>query len=124
MEENNKIIKKENKYICEKCKFKSNVKAHWEAHIKTSLHLTGERKKRVDIKEPFKCEKCEYSSKNKINVKQHYLNEHGTKEEREREFKYYCKECDNGTFSIDLYNRHINTEKHKKKLIRNKIEID
>ena len=43
-----------------------------------------------------------------------YLNEHGLKEERENEFKYYCKICDLGTFSKDIYNNHINSEKHKK----------
>ena len=110
----------EYKHICEKCKFKTNIKAHWEAHIITSIHQTGERKKRKDIKEPHKCEKCEYKSKNIVNVKQHYLNEHGTTKEREKEFKYYCKDCDYGTFSIDLYKDHIETNKHKKKEIRNK----
>ena len=46
-------------------------------------------------------------------MKQHVLNEHSTKEEREKGFKYYCKYCNYGTFSIDLYKRHNNTEKHK-----------
>jgi hypothetical protein len=106
--------KQEYKYICEKCNFKCNITQGWEAHIKTSLHLTGERKKRKDIKEPLKCEKCNYQTKNKQLLLQHKLNEHGTIGEREKEFKFYCKKCDYGTISKDLYERHINTEKHKK----------
>ena len=118
------IIEKKYKYECEKCRFKCNTKAQWEAHINTTLHQTGERKKRSDIKEPFKCaggtsgEKCEYKTKNKTTLKQHYLNDHGTLEEREKEFKCYCKVCDFGTFSIDIYKNHIESEKHKKKSLR------
>ena len=46
--------------------------------------------------------------------KQHKLTEHGTKEEREKEFKFYCKCCDIGTFSKDIYEKHIGSYKHKK----------
>jgi hypothetical protein len=46
--------------------------------------------------------------------KQHKLTEHGTKEEREKEFKFYCKCCDIGTFSKDIYEKHISSDKHKK----------
>ena len=41
------------------------------------------------------------------------LNEHSTREEREKEFKYYCSYCNFGTFSVDLFNKHNLTEKHK-----------
>ena len=73
------------------------------------MHLTGERKKRKDIKEPLK---CDYKTKNIQLLLQHRLNEHGTIIEREKEFKYYCKICDYGTISKDIYERHINTDKH------------
>ena len=46
--------------------------------------------------------------------KQHKLNEHGTKEQREKEFKFYCKCCDFGSFSKDIYVKHTNSEKHNK----------
>ena len=49
-------------------------------------------------------------------MKKHVLNEHSTKEEREKEFKYYCKSCDFGTFSKDTYEVHTNTNKHKRYL--------
>ena len=48
----------------------------------------------------------------------HKLNEHATKEEREKEFKYYCFNCDFGTFSKDTMDVHNNTEKHKKSILR------
>ncbi len=47
-----------NKYNCEKCIFSCDTKARWEAHIKTSLHINGVKKKRSDYKNPFKCEIC------------------------------------------------------------------
>ena len=102
------------KYKCEKCNFKCNTSARWEAHINTDLHKTGERKKRSDCKEALKCEKCDYKTKNRLILLQHKLNDHSTIEEREKEFNYYCKKCDYGTISKDLYERHIKTEKHIK----------
>ena len=113
---NDDIIK--NKYICEMCNFKCNIISRWEIHIKTEKHKTGIRKKRSDYKQPYKCEKCEYMTKNKLLLMQHKLNEHSTIEEREKNFKYYCKVCDYGTISKDFYEKHIATEKHKKKEFR------
>lgn len=43
----------------------------------------------------------------------HTLNEHTTKVEREREFKFYCLYCDFGTFLKDTIEIHNNTNKHK-----------
>lgn len=102
-----------NKYNCEKCNFKTNIKARWENHIDTELHKTGQRKKRCDFKEPLKCDMCSYETKNKTTLLKHKLNNHSSKEERLNNFKYYCKLCDYGTFSIDSFNIHNNTEKHK-----------
>jgi len=106
-------MEEEYKFKCEKCNYYTKYESHWKLHINTVLHQTGRRKKRSDTKEEHKCEKCNYKSKNIINLKQHKLNEHGTKEEREKEFKYYCEYCDIGSFSIDIMERHKNTEKHK-----------
>lgn len=105
--------KKENKYNCNKCNFKCNTKARWTAHINTELHKTGIRKKRSDYKEPHKCEHCEYNTKNITTLKIHILNKHSTKDKREEQFTYYCKNCDYGTFSKDSMDVHNNTEKHK-----------
>lgn len=113
---NNDIVK--NKYICENCNFECNIMSRWELHIKTEKHKTGKRKIRSDYKQPYKCDKCEYTTKNKLIFLQHKLNEHSTIEEREKNFKYYCKNCDYGTISADLYEKHINTDKHKKYELR------
>lgn len=107
------------KYICEKCNFKVNTKIRWENHLITEKHLLGQRKKRSDYKEPLKCVKCTYMTKNKTTLIQHELNEHSTIKERAEKFKYYCKDCDFGTFSVDLMNIHNETNKHKKQIIRN-----
>lgn len=115
-------VNKENKYICEKCNFKCNTKARWEAHINTELHKTGQRKLRSDYKEPYKCEKCDYETKNITTMKIHKLNKHSTKEDREKEFTHYCKCCDYGSFSKDSFDIHNDTEKHKHYLSFIKVE--
>lgn len=46
--------------------------------------------------------------------KQHKLSEHSTKEDRKNGRKYYCDSCDFGTFSKDIFDKHTNTNKHKK----------
>lgn len=122
MENNDINIKNEKKikYTCDKCNFKCNTKARWEAHINTELHKTGQRKKRTDCKEPTKCEKCDYKTKNRLILEQHILNEHSTLEEREKGFKHYCKICDYGSISKDLFERHLNTDRHKINEIRHK----
>ena len=75
---------KVNKYVCDKCNFKCNTKARWDAHINTELHKTGQRKLRSDYKEPYKCDKCDYKHKNITNYKIHILNNHSSKEERKK----------------------------------------
>jgi hypothetical protein len=103
-----------NKYICEQCKFQTNIKTKWEAHEKTEKHKTGKRKVRSDYEGPHKCDKCNFESENNTNYKQHILNEHSNKEDRERGFKHYCKHCDFGTFAKILFEKHKNSERHKK----------
>ena len=112
----NNII--ENKYICEKCNFKCNIISRWDVHINSEKHKFGKRKTRSDYKQPYKCENCNYITKNKLMLLQHKLNEHSIIEEREKGFKYYCKNCDYGTVSKDLYDNHINTNKHQKAIFR------
>jgi hypothetical protein len=48
----------------------------------------------------------------------HRFNEHSVKEEREKEFKFYCSYCDFGIFSKDTLEIHNNTDKHKKYQLR------
>ena len=35
-----------------------------------------------------------------------------TKEDRKKEFKYYCDKCDFGTYAEILFTRHCETKKH------------
>ena len=80
----------------------------------------GKRKTRSDYGGPYLCEECKYETKNKTTFKQHNLNEHSNKEEREKGFKYYCKICDYGSISKDLFERHLITDRHKINQIRHK----
>lgn len=109
------------KYCCEQCEYKCKHESEWLKHCNTEKHKTGIRKKRSDCKEPFKCDKCEYKTKNNTTFKLHKLNEHGSLEERAVGFKFYCKICDFGTFSTDIFNNHNNSDKHKKYSIRNNL---
>ena len=102
------------KFICEKCDYKCNIISRWEKHINTELHITGKKKIRSDYKGEKKCIDCDYIGKTLNNLIEHKLNYHSSVEEREKEFKYYCKLCDYGTLSKDLINNHKNTKKHKR----------
>lgn len=102
----------EYKYQCTKCNFYTNYKSVWARHINTVLHKTGKKKIRSDKISAKKCIKCDYKSRTNTNMKQHILINHGTKKEREKEFTYYCKYCDYGTFSKPLYKIHRQTKKH------------
>jgi hypothetical protein len=103
-----------NKYYCEKCDYKCKYLSQWTKHINREVHKTGIRKTRSDIKPEYKCDKCTYKTKNVVMYKQHKLNEHSTIEEREKCFNLYCKTCNFGTFSKDLFNTHIKSKKHTK----------
>jgi hypothetical protein len=109
-----------NNYFCEKCNLNFFNNSRFEKHIKTELHLIGKKKKRSDYKEPFKCEDCEYTTKNIVTLKVHKLNKHSSLEDREKEYTHYCKCCDYGSFSNDMYNIHIETIKHKYYSSKNK----
>ncbi len=104
---------KKYKYNCDNCSFYCNEISKWEKHIETEKHKTGKRKTRSDYEGPYKCEKCNYENINKIAYIQHKLNSHSTIDIREKEFKYYCKLCDFGTFSDKAIKKHNLTEKHK-----------
>jgi len=58
------------------------------------------------------CKYCEYITKNLTCMKVHCLTHHSTKEDRKKEFKYYCDKCDFGTYAEILFTRHCETKKH------------
>ena len=106
-------MEKVNKYICEKCNFKTNFTQKWNSHVETELHKTGIRKKHSNYKEPTKCTHCDYSTKNSTTLRTHLLNNHCTKEQRKSEFKFFCECCDYGSFYENFINVHNETTKHK-----------
>jgi hypothetical protein len=55
-----------------------------------------------------------------VTLKVHKLNKHSSLEDREKEYTHYCKCCDYGSFSNDMYNIHIETIKHKYYSSKNK----
>ena len=102
-------------YVCEKCNYKTKIISSYKKHLETTLHKTGQRKIRKDKKhDRYKCENCDFITTNETNYKIHYLNNHGTKEERKEGFKkYYCEKCDFGCFVKTSYEKHLETKKHK-----------
>jgi hypothetical protein len=103
-------------YYCEKCNYKCNTLYSYKQHLGTTIHQTGKRKERSD-KTNYKCEKCNYENNNKINYLNHILNNHSTSEERKTKFKFYCEYCDFGVFVNSIMEKHLNTTKHKLRII-------
>ena len=103
---------KEYKYKCEKCKFYTNAQSAYKIHISSEKHVNGNRAIRCDKKYPEKCPKCDYKPTGYTTFLQHTLIYHSTKEERKEKFKYFCENCDYGTFSESYFNTHKKTEKH------------
>lgn len=102
------------KYKCVQCDFYTNANSIWQKHITTEKHKTGERATRCDKKYPEVCDFCNYKPTGNTNYIQHKLNYHSSKEERKDEFKYYCENCDFGTFTKQIYEGHLKTSKHIK----------
>lgn len=109
-------IDNSDEYVCINCNYKTKLKSNYNKHCKTTLHLTGKKKARSDkICDGYKCDKCDYETINKLNYNQHMLNNHSSTEEKEKSFKYFCKECNFGINTENLYDKHCQTTKHKRK---------
>ena len=74
----------------------------------------------TDKKEVGKCKQCEYETQSYSTMLKHILNKHSSKEERKKQFKFYCETCDFGTFSKDTFAVHESSNKHKIFIDRNK----
>jgi hypothetical protein len=104
--------KKNFTYNCEKCDFHTNAKSMMDKHLVSGKHTTGVRSVRCDKKLLDKCPHCNYKPNSYINMKQHILNLHSEKEDRKKDFKYYCEKCDFGSFIKQTYNKHLESNKH------------
>ena len=101
------------KYICEKCKYGTDIRYSLIQHEKSELHIKGQRKKKpVKEKKYYQCTDCEYKSDNNNNYLTHKLNNHSTKEDRSIQFKYYCSYCDFGVFTDSSFDKHNQTIRH------------
>ena len=100
------------KFTCEQCHISFLYKSKYDTHLKSKKH-TGEAKKtRLDkIFEP-QCRYCNFVAAHLTSMQTHLLTKHSTLEERQKQFKYYCKECDFGTMGEILWKRHQETKKH------------
>jgi hypothetical protein len=102
----------ESKYFCEKCQYKCNYQSEWNDHLLCKKHTGEKRKPRSDKILEEKCKFCDYKPTKTTNLKLHYLNKHASKEERIKDFPYYCDKCDFGCFTDILFKRHLETLKH------------
>lgn len=108
----------ENKeYTCEKCNFKTQFKNSYKTHLKSELHITGKRKPRKDKQIQDKCPHCLYTTKIKTSMDTHIIKHHMTQEEQKEKLTFYCDYCKIGTLSNAQHERHLNSTKHKNKLI-------
>ena len=104
------LVESNGKYYCSKCDFKCKYPAHWNQHLVSNKHNDVKRKERSDkVLEP-KCKFCDYQTNKTTNMKLHHLNHHSTKEERKKDFKFYCDECNYGSFIHSLYKIHLETK--------------
>jgi hypothetical protein len=102
------------KYYCETCNFKCNFISLWNQHLETSKHNNNGKLIRKTIKEQYNkiCPQCNFIAKHKEGLNNHILIRHSSKEKREKEFLYYCKICDFGSFQKNIFVFHNNTKKH------------
>jgi hypothetical protein len=108
MESNQKNFK----YMCENCNLFTNAKSTYDKHLTSGIHNTGKRAIRCDKKGLDKCPNCDYITKSNMGMEQHILNNHSNKKERKERFKYYCENCDFGTFRKNIYDNHLLLKKH------------
>lgn len=100
------------KYFCETCKFSCDYESIWNQHIETKKHKNNGILVRPKIFCNNKCDKCYFEASHSEALKIHNLTKHSSKEEREKEFKFYCNHCDFGTFYENSYNIHCQAKKH------------
>lgn len=109
MESNNKS---QCNFYCLMCKFGTNSAKIYLNHTETSKHLRNGKPKTTI------CNLCNYKCSNHWNLKQHYMTNHATDDERAN-MKLYCISCKMIFFSRLYYDKHINGIKHKNKILAN-----
>ncbi len=102
------------KFFCEICNFGCDFESIWNQHIETKKHKNNGILIRENIKEVSnkKCNDCNFIAKHNEGLRNHKLTRHSSKEDREKGFPYYCKECDFGSFRKKILDLHNNTKRH------------
>ena len=104
------------KFFCEKCNYGTNKKMSMVVHVNTSLHLIGKHGrslvKKLD-KKKYECSICQTNYSSKGNLLMHNLNNHSTKEEKKKGYKFYCDICNIGYMNSSKYNHHLTTSSHQ-----------
>ena len=92
------------KYHCDLCNYGAKTNSDWLKHTKSQKHARGGLKIKI-------CPTCNHECFNHWNLKQHYIMNHSTREDREKQ-KYYCGTCDVVFFSKLYFDTHNNSKKH------------
>jgi hypothetical protein len=118
----------QHKFFCTQCNYSTDFESHYNRHLSGSKHINGKRKERsdknkvrVEEKTTHTCTICNITYDHITNFKCHNLNNHSTVEDREKEFPYYCKVCDLGSFSKSKFEKHCETKIHINKTNSNQI---
>lgn len=99
------------KYICIQCKYECEYKSHWDQHILTEKHNNNGKIIKKEIRNKV-CKVCSYKANTYSDARNHYLSKHGTNEEKLKEYPYFCKTCNIGTFGKSIYTAHCTSKKH------------
>lgn len=103
-------IEQKSEYNCEICNRDCKCESQWTIHINSLKHKNGGIRPRKFLSP--KCDLCPFESNNASYMNEHILNKHFDKEKRKKESKYYCNECDFGSYSQIVFNKHLETVKH------------
>ena len=98
------IQDKKYKYYCNLCNYGAKTNSDWLKHTKSSKHERGGLKIKI-------CPTCNHECFNHWNLKQHYIMNHSTKEDRIKQ-KYYCSTCDIVFFCKLYLETHNKGKKH------------
>jgi hypothetical protein len=102
---------------CKQCNFTGSTTSHFIKHLQTEKHKrSGIKKSELNI-----CDKCGHKSQNSYHLKMHIITQHGPSDEKKEFCKHYCDVCDMGFFADLYHNKHINSVKHKNKILLNEM---
>jgi hypothetical protein len=110
-------------YSCDKCNYHCKFKSELKKHMSSKKHNNQPRKQRFDKVLVEQCSFCPFTNNNLTNVTVHRLTKHSSPEQRAKEFKYYCINCDFGTFTKVSFSRHLVSNKHLQKQSQKQQEV-